>query len=307
MPYLSLVMRRALWAVAGLMLALPLTGAAQEQIQQYSYLYSQQPMPDEGLPVSPFFEGWYDNGDGTVTFSFGYLNRNKTTVRHIPHGEGNRIENSDFQGVQPTVFHPGRHRGVFAVTVPADSRAEEVWWNIVDEERGEVHKVPGRGTVGSYELDWNPRPHGSLPPLMWFEAESNADRGPPGVTAPSRVTASVGQPVTLGVSVRDDSPYDTEDERFQEAIPLRVVWSLFNGDPKAVNYQRHSAHVDSGDDPKEVTLPEGRGVARVDVSFTQPGTYLFRAQADNFAAADSSSNDQCCWSNAYQWVVVSER
>lgn len=306
MPYHSIVMRRALWAVAGLMMALPLAGAAQEQIQQYSYLFPQQPMPDEGLPVSPFFEGWYDNGDGTVTFSFGYLNRNKTTVRHIPHGESNRIDNSDFQGVQPTVFHPGRQRGVFAVTVPADSRAEDVWWNIIDEETGEVHKVPGRGTIGAYELDWNPRPHGSLPPLMWFEAESNADRGPPGVTSPTNVMTEVGQPVTLSVNVRDDSPRDPEDERFHETIPVRVVWSLFDGNPEAVSYKRHEAHMDSGDDPKVVQLPEAEGVARVDVTFSQPGTYLFRAQADNFAGPDSSSNDQCCWSNAYQRVVVSE-
>ncbi|MEX1196822.1 MAG: hypothetical protein WEB57_03025 [Pseudohongiellaceae bacterium] len=305
MPYHS-VMRRVLWAVAGLMMALPLAGAAQEQIQQYSYLYPQQPMPDEGLPVSPFFEGWYDNGDGTVTFSFGYLNRNKTTVRHIRHGESNLIENSDFQGVQPTVFHPGRQRGVFAVTVPADSRAEDVWWNIIDEETGEVHKVPGRGTVSAYELDWNPRPHGSLPPLLWFESESSADRGPEGVTAPANVTTDVGQPVTLSVKVRDDSPRDPEDERFDDTIPVRVVWSLFDGDPEALSFWRHEAHMNSGDDPRVVQLPEAYGVARVDVTFSRPGTYLFRAQADNFAGPDSSSNDQCCWSNAYQRVVVDE-
>jgi len=307
MPYHSAVMHRVVWLVAGLVLALPLTTAAQDQIQQYSYLYPQQPPRAEGLPVSPFFEGWYDNRDGTVTFSFGYLNRNETSVLHIPHGENNRIENSDFQGVQPTVFHPGRQRGVFAVTVPADSRAEDIWWNIVDEERNEVHRVPGRGTVSSYELDWNPRPHGSLPPLMWFDSQENAERGPPGVTAARSLEARVGQPVTLSVNVLDDSPRDPEDERFDETIPVRVAWSLFDGDPAAVSYQRHEAHSgDDGDDPAVVRLPEAEGVARVNVRFSRAGTYLFRAQADNFAGPDSSSNDQCCWSNAYQRVVVSE-
>ncbi|MGM0633000.1 MAG: hypothetical protein ACQETO_07475 [Pseudomonadota bacterium] len=307
MPIFPAMMRRALWAVAGLSMALPLAGTAQEQFQQYSYLYPQQPSPDEGLPVSPFFEGWYDNGDGTVTFSFGYLNRNETTVVHIPHGENNLIENSDFQGVQPTVFHPGRQRGVYAVTVPADSRAEDIWWNIVDEERDEVHKVPGRGTVGAYELDWNPRPHGSLPPLMWFDSQANAERGPPGVTAASALNARVGEPVTLSVNVLDDSPRDPEDERFDETIPVRVAWSLFDGTPGTVSYERHEAHADSGDDPAVVQLPEAEGEARVRVRFSEPGSYLFRAQADNFAGPDSSSNDQCCWSNAYQRVTVSPR
>lgn len=308
MSFSHAVMRRLIGSLAGLILilVLPAGVSAQEQVQQYSYLYPQQPMPDEGLPVSPFFEGWYDNGDGTVTFSFGYLNRNETSVIHIPHGERNRIENSDFQGVQPTVFHPGRHRGVYAVTVPADSRAEEVWWNLIDEETGEVHRVPGRATVSSYELDWNPRPHGSLPPLMWFDSENNAERGPPGVTAQSSLTAETGEPVTLSVHVRDDSPRDPEDERFHEKIPVRVVWSLFDGSPDSVRYERHRAHLDSGEDPKVVRLPEAEGIARVDAIFSEPGTYLFRAQADNFAGPDSSSNDQCCWSNAYQRVVVSE-
>ena len=34
------------------------------------------PQPPTGRQVVPFFEGWYDNGDGTYTISFGYLNRN---------------------------------------------------------------------------------------------------------------------------------------------------------------------------------------------------------------------------------------
>lgn len=60
------------------------------------------PVP-ENARVAPFFDGWYANPDGTISFSFGYSNLNKTTVE-IPLGPNNFITPKEYDGRQPTSF-----------------------------------------------------------------------------------------------------------------------------------------------------------------------------------------------------------
>ena len=40
------------------------------------------PVSGAGETVTPVFEGWYENPDGTLSLSFGYFNRNGEEVRH---------------------------------------------------------------------------------------------------------------------------------------------------------------------------------------------------------------------------------
>lgn len=275
------------------------------------------PMPTRGLPVTPFMEGWYANEDGTFSISFGYLNRNAEDVLRIPIGESNSIEPASFSGMQPTVFLPGRHRGVFTVTVP--NRDTELLWTIVNAN-GEAHKVPGRTASGSYELDRNPRPAGSLPPRVAFAENGPWGWDPTGIVADRVETARVGQPVTLTLYTNDPSQRDPNDPRFETAKSLRVVWSPYQSPPNGnVTFTRHESTPVISDaagegaggrrpsraGPEEIMLPNGAGVARVNATFSQPGEYLVRAQVDNWRSPDSSSGDQCCWSNAYVRVNVS--
>lgn len=283
-----------------------------------------QAYPSSGLPVSPVLEGWYDNGDGTYTISFGYWNRNREDVVEIPVGENNSIEPAEFDGKQPTTFLPGRHRGVFGVTISEDMRDEDIWWSI--RSAGDVHRAPGRTHAAPYQLDWYARPHGTLPPLVWFESEGWAGQGPPGVMAQESLTASVGSRITLSVNARDLSARDPEDFRFREAIPVRVVWSKYQG-PGEVEFTRHEStpepEVEESEggpggrgargggrfgarrpSPERIELSEGRGTASVYATFSEPGDYVLRAQADNWSAPDSSSGDQCCWSNGYVRLTV---
>ena len=65
------------------------------------------PLPPDGLRVAPFFDGWYANPDGTITFSFGYSNLNREEVVEIPLGPDNFIEPKEYDGRQPTSFPPG--------------------------------------------------------------------------------------------------------------------------------------------------------------------------------------------------------
>ena len=153
-------------------------GAAALEAQATDGRLLLQPQPSSGgqQNVIPFMEGWYANEDGTYTVAFGYLNLNQETVVAIPVGEDNRIEVAEYDGMQPTIFLPGRHRGVFAVTLPADRKGEDVWWNLgARDGTEEVMRVPGRTSAIAYELDWNKRPQGSLHPLVWFESGSGEE------------------------------------------------------------------------------------------------------------------------------------
>lgn len=289
------------------------------QAQQQEGFRPLAPMPPEGLPVSPFMEGWYENEDGTYTISFGYLNRNEEQILHKPIGDDNYIEPEAFGGMQPTIFLPGRHRGVFGITIPGQMvrDGEDLWWYITNDN-GQVHKVPGRTTAEAYQLDRNPRPQGSLQPVVWFGDEDEQGNGPEGIIADETVTPSVGEPVELTIHAMDPSERDPEDPRFREPIPLRVVWFNHQG-PAEVEFTRHEStpepeeSEDEDDDmrrrggppgPEVVTLEGGEGTARVYATFHQPGEYIVRARVDNWEAPDSSSGDQCCWTNGFVRVIV---
>ena len=45
-----------------------------------------------GQPVIPIFESWIPNPDGTIQFSFGYINLNSKEALDIPVGPDNFIE-----------------------------------------------------------------------------------------------------------------------------------------------------------------------------------------------------------------------
>lgn len=313
-------------AVGGVVVAVLLGSVSALPAQEEGVPLPQFPISPTERPVIPLMEGWYANDDGTYTISFGYVNLNESDPLRIPVGEDNSIDPSEFEGMQPDFFLPGRHHGVFTVTLPADRRDEDVWWSIrntheldAGDREGAVRKIPGRAQSHPYELDMNPRPHGSLPPLAWFGSEDDAIQGPTGVMADGTRTVSVGSPITLSVHVRDVSEWDADDPGLQDTdIPVQVTWFEYQG-PGSVEFQRHEStpviedesedeeEEEEEPDPREIVLPEAEGEARVIARFSQPGEYVLRARVDNFRAPDSSPRDQCCWTNAYVRVNVTGR
>jgi len=280
-----------------------------------------QPTSPGNNTLAPFMEGWYANEDGTYSISFGYLNTNLDTL-YIPVGENNFLDQAQFDGMQPTVFSPGRHRGVFSVTLPGAMKNTDVWWTVTTKY-GDVTRVPGRIASVAYQLDWQARPHGSVTPSVSFDADPGVGRGPPGIMAARTETVAVGFPLTLSVNGMDPSERDLDDAR-NVGIPLRVVWSLFQG-PAPVEYTRHESNPLAEDprvaaaiaagggaararqrtpEPQIAWLEGGRATASVIVTFSAPGEYIMLAQVDNFYANDSGTQDQCCWTNAYVRVSV---
>jgi|TARA_B110000438_G_scaffold298865_1_gene347894 hypothetical protein len=290
--------------------------------------HAQQPRflsltPPEGVPIAPIFEGWIANADGSRSFSYGFLNRNEVAIE-LPLGEANFMEPAEYNGMQPTRFPPGRYTGVFSVTVPADKSDIDVWWNLKTGDQ-EVGKIPGRAGRAAYELDFIlPRPQGSLQPFAGFGESSNIT---PGLVASVRDysgSVKAGSEVLLTVRVKDPSVRDSHDPRFTEALPLGVTFNEYQGSGPVV-FTRHPDNVvdpQSEDLAEPVSLCQGctlqvnqpgpnvvsvlgpEGLARVYASFSVPGDYIIHARVDNFAAPDSTQNNQCCWTNVYQKITV---
>ena len=282
-------------------------------------------LPATGLAIVPLMEGWIANPDGSKSFSFGYLNRNKEAV-DIPLGDANFIDPLGYDGIQPTHFPAGRHTGVFSVTIPEDKAETEVWWNIQSGD-SEILRVPGRIGRAGYELDFIlPRPQGSMQPLAGFGESTDISPGLLSSVRDYPNSVTVGAGVLLTVRVKDTSEREPNDLQFSEALPLGVTFNKFQGEG-AVTFTRHPENIDltkAEEKPKEpsvlcqgctlsagkkgpntVSVSGGQGLARVYASFSEPGDYIIHAKVDNFSAPDSSNTNQCCWTNVYQRVTVS--
>jgi hypothetical protein len=265
------------------------------------------PLPTEGLRVAPFFDGWYQNPDGTVTLSFGYSNLNQEELVEIPLGPDNVITPREYDGRQPTSFPPivagsasgsggsgprrERERGVFTITVPAGFSGDVVW---TLRNQGQTYTVPGRARTGAYQLRW-PMAMGSIPPLLRFKPEGNAGRGPTGIDAdPLRTSVGAALPLTVWVaddSVREPEPITVATKGAAKAA-INVIWRKHAG-PGPIVFK-----------PATQPVPELQGMATTSATFTQPGEYVIRVRADNFGRVDTSPGNQCCWTNGYIKVTV---
>jgi hypothetical protein len=260
------------------------------------------PVPPDGQRVVPFFDGFYENADGTFSLSFGYSNQNRDDVIEIPIGPNNFIEPKEFDGRQPTSFTPvqglgptgsrrDRERGVFTVTVPATFKGDVVW---TLRHAGQTHKVPGRTRSGAYGLKW-PMAMGSIPPLVRFAAGGPTGRGPMGLDSPP-LQATVGTPLPVTVWATDDSQRDADPVPLKLRGPARPLMG--------VSWYKHSGPGPVTFDPARDGLKTLDGSATSSVTFAQPGTYMLRVRVDNFGRPDTSAGNQCCWTNGYVRVTV---
>jgi hypothetical protein len=275
--------------------------------------------PPGGLPIIPILEGWIAQPDGTTSFTFGIINRNEEAV-DIPIGENNYITPAKYSGMQPTHFPAGRSTGAFAVNVPEAEEGDDVWWYIKTGD-SDVLKVPGRRGSSAYELDFIlPRPQGSLQPQVGIGVNGAQSAGIYAQIADyPGGTVSANTPVEIAVNVLDSAKRDSTDPRFEEAIPLGVKFTHFQG-PGPVEFTRHETtevpeapEVPAGTPaqfrrrapgPDTVNIDGPGGLARVYASFSEPGEYIIAVKVDVHRAPDSSNGDQCCWTNVYQRFTV---
>jgi hypothetical protein len=157
-----------------------------------------------GQNVSPAFEGWEQDPDGSKYFVFGYMNRNWEEELDVPAGPDNGFDQGGIDQGQPTHFLPRRNRFVFRVPVPAGfADKDELVWTLTT--RGRTEKA--FASLGlDYRIDGNVRASetgalgaGSSSP------EVRANKAPAlEVQGQKRITARVGEPVTLVAIISDD-------------------------------------------------------------------------------------------------------
>src|SRR5438067_11641618 len=90
-----------------------------------------------GQIVSPAYEGWERNDDGSFNLLFGYMNSNWEEEIDVPIGPGNNIEPGGPDQGQPTHLLPRRNRFVFRVRVPKDFGEKEMIWTLTTKGKTE--------------------------------------------------------------------------------------------------------------------------------------------------------------------------
>lgn len=248
-----------------------------------------EPAARSGQSVTPAFEGWYPNPDGSVDLLLGYYNRNDTQVLDIPVGPNNRIEPGGPDMGQPTHFLPHRQYGVFTVTVPKDFGTKRLTWTIT--ANGQTMSVP-IGIIKDYKVEpLEDAAMGNTPPVVRFQPGGPTHTGPPrGVT--TSLTARVAAPLELPVWATDKPAKRAGPPTPGAHAPdLAVSWSVFRG-PGAVAFANVKPDINKADGKSSTTA-----------TFGAPGEYILRLQA-NDSSGDGGSGFQCCWTNALVKVTV---
>jgi hypothetical protein len=114
-----------------LVFAVVLAGLASQTASTQMLTYSR------GQNVSPAFEGWETNADGSFNMVFGYMNRNWEEEVDVPVGADNNISPGNPDQGQPTHFLPRRNRFVFKVRVPKDWGTKELIWTLTTKGKTE--------------------------------------------------------------------------------------------------------------------------------------------------------------------------
>lgn len=227
-----------------------------------------------GQAVSPVYEGFDANPDGSFNLWFGYMNRNYEEELDIPVGPNNHFDPEPDRG-QPTHFQVRRHKDVFKVVVPKDFGDQKLVWTLT--AHGQTAQVTG-----------------SLAPV-WMIDRLRTTRGgnseridsntPPVVQAvASLIDANVAK---LAVTATDDGL----PMRNGKAVGMTVSWMKYRG-PGAVTFEPATAKVVDGH-------------AGASAHFSEPGEYVLQAVVDD-GSGELAGNFgyHCCWTNAQVKIVV---
>ena len=297
-------MRRLLVPLAALLLV-------QVTAAQTRFTYS------TGQSVSPAYEGWMPNDDGSFTMYFGYMNTNWLEEFDLPVGADNNIEPGGPDQGQPTHFYPRRNPFLFTIRVPRDFGTKELIWTLTGHGKTEkayaslktdyqidkqVISTEVGGDFGSLrdELRTN------IPPELKVEGDK-------------RRTVKVGEALTLVAFARDPDNLPARREARPQAtaaargeqpsvanllyrppssiVPasgpgLRLSWIVYRGAAATVKFTPEQmktwtdtrAYANSPwSPPYLIPEPPADGKWTVDATFGESGTYVLRAVASDGA------------------------
>lgn len=250
-----------------------------------------EPQKERGTSVTPAYEGWYPNADGSFTMLLGYYNRNARQTLDIPVGPNNRIEPGDADQGQPTHFEVGRQWGVFTIKVPKEFGTKTLTWTIVSN--GEKQSIPLTLNKSYTIAPFQEIGMGNTPPVVRFSQGGAKLTGPP-VGVAATLSGRVNQPVAVTVRVEDHKSPDQEPGagrgRGGSSI-AQLSFHKFRG-PGRVTFE-----------PARAGAPVQGAKVTANAIFDAPGDYILRVQA-NDESGEGGSGFQCCWTNAHVKVSV---
>jgi hypothetical protein len=304
--------RTRLLLVAGAIVLIAFLAHRRTGAQSLSY--------SRGQNVSPAYEGWEENADGSFNFLFGYMNRNWEEEVDVPVGPENSIEPGGPDQRQPTHFLPRRNRFVFKVRVAKDWGEKELVWTLttkgktekayatlrLDSKVDDVVKASEEGALGAGTS--SPEVRANKPPVVKVDGDG-------------RRTVKAGQPLSLVTWVTDDGvpkqrsigvDQTTAAARRAQAegrkianpafvppsqvtvgkkVGLHLSWFVYRGtgkvsfDPPQIKVWEDTRTGANSPWAPLFTVPpppqDGKWVAQA--TFDEPGTYVLHARADDGA------------------------
>ena len=228
-----------------------------------------------GQDVSPTYDGWERNGDGSYTLHFGYFNRNTEEEFEVPIGPENKFDLGDGDQGQPTHFYAGRKWWVFNVVVPKDwPKDKRVVWTLT------THGITNQAK-GWLQAEWEMDKgvifqNSNRDPFLMFvggeDTDVDTDNLPPTLTGSPAQTGKVGQPLMLTVTATDDGlPKPLPDPAGRRQQGVRIRWIMYRApgpvrfDPEVMSNRVYG---------KPVTFD-------TKATFTRPGIYRLRAIASD--------------------------
>lgn len=240
--------------------------------------------------VSPVFEGWESNADGTYTMFFGYFNTDWDDSTDVEIGPNNSFQPVGLDRGQPTHFLPRRNWWVFTIDVPKDWGTKELVWSVT--AHGQTERAYGTllasEEINDQVISMNTSGSGYIP-----------NNKPPTIQleGPTELTIRLGEEATLTALVTDDgqpkpraAPGAMPNGQNQppgrmSSVGLRVAWMhyrgpgqvTFNPEPfKVYRDPRGGSPWAAGWTPPPLP-PDGKTVTHA--RFSEPGKYLLRLLA----------------------------
>ena len=260
-----------------------------------------------GASVTPAYEGWFDNPDGTHTFLIGYYSRNTEAEIDIPIGPNNHFDPGPADMGQPTHFLTRRRFGMFTIVVPKEfPKTQKLSWTLT---------VNGTTTTIPFYMhtDYNISPFKSSeeapnrdfnkPAQMKFEENGPMFLGP-AITVAKAIsrTATVGTPMPLNVWVDDDALYSSggNGPMSNPRPPVSLVISKYRG-PGNVSLGPGRVVFEALKGGKPLEPYSGKTTAQL--NFSAPGDYLVHVTANDYSG-NGGGGSGCCWTNALLKVAV---
>ena len=255
--------------LAGLVVLLALIAPARAQLVQLRHW--------TGQGVSPVYEGYDVNPDGSFNMWFGYMNRNYEEELDLPIGADNHFEPGGDRG-QPTHFMIRRHKDAFKVVVPKDFGEQQLVWILT--AHGQTQQV-----IATLKPVWM---IDRLRTTRGGNSERVDSNTPPVVNVePSSPVVASSSDLTLTVSATDDGL----PVRAGKPVGMTAMWGKYRGPGNVVF------------DPASAKVLDGRTVTTA--SFSEPGEYVLQVVVDD-GSGELAGNFgyHCCWTNVEVKVSV---